>query len=109
MESLSPRYGKRKAVGSDRPGWLYVIRSGDAIKIGFTSACPHKRTKALQTGSPTPLRLIGIKWATKAEEREMHRLLAAYRVQGEWFDINGLPVGFLVDRLEANPAAAGVL
>lgn len=109
MQPLLASHGKRNTARSDRPGWLYVIRSGEAVKIGFTSSCPQKRLKALQTGSPAPLKLIGLKWASKAEEREMHRILAAYRVQGEWFDINGLPVGVLVERLEADPAAAGVL
>lgn len=85
-----------------------MIRAGNAVKIGFTSSCPHKRLRSLQTGSPNPLRLIGLKWTTKADEREMHRALDAYRVQGEWFDINGLPVGVLVDHLEADPVAAGI-
>lgn len=93
---------------SYRPGWVYVVRTADAVKIGFTSACPRKRVKDLQTGCPTPLCLIGLKWADKSEERELHQALAGYRIHGEWFDINGLPVSVLVERLEADPISAGV-
>lgn len=103
-----PTRSRNVASYSRREGWVYVVRAGDAVKIGFTSGCPHKRVRDLQTGSAVRLRLIGLKRTTKAEEREFHQMLDGYRMHGEWFDVNGLPVGVLVDRLERDPVAAGV-
>lgn len=69
---------------------VYVIGSaGQPIKIGIATR-PEARLKVLQTGFPHKLRIYaqfpahGV-LAYRAEQ-ECHRRLAAFRLNGEWFD-----------------------
>jgi len=58
------------------------------VKIGFTSHNPHARLRALQTGSAAPLTLIAVESGDKDHERKLHKLYAAQRVHGEWFEMS---------------------
>lgn len=55
------------------------------VKIGFTRNRPEARLKALQTGSPVSLHLMGWIPAPTEAEREIHDVLRDYRTHGEWF------------------------
>jgi hypothetical protein len=55
------------------------------IKIGHTDGDPLDRLRALRTGSPSPLVLLGVLPGGFAEEQSLHRRFATARVQGEWF------------------------
>jgi hypothetical protein len=72
---------------SKKDDCLYFIQSRATgyIKIG-RSKDPHKRLKALQTGSPNELRLVAYFQGLGWRERVLHERLARWRVQGEWFD-----------------------
>ena len=63
---------------------IYVISSGDAIKVGY-SETPEKRLKQLQTGSSKPLFLLNTFWGDKQIEQKLHQALRDYSLQGEWF------------------------
>ena len=64
---------------------VYFIEGpGGLVKIG-TSLGVADRLKALQTGSPTPLRLIGDITGDTTTERQIHKHFAKYRRHGEWF------------------------
>jgi hypothetical protein len=66
-------------------GLIYVIRSAaDLYKVGYT-VNPHQRLSLLQTGSHERLALLGVIPGTRAQEAELHSLLAPWRVSGEWF------------------------
>lgn len=69
---------------------VYVIAapevSSGRVKIGWTSRPPAERLATLQTGSPTPLRLVFWTEGNESTERVLHALFAARRVHGEWFD-----------------------
>lgn len=68
-------------------GLVYFIASEKAIKIGYTTRSPGERLAALQTGSPEPLEVLAVLApASLADERAIHRALAAHRLHGEWFD-----------------------
>lgn len=82
-----------------RMGKVYLVEAVgvQAVKIGFTSGCVQKRLEYLQTGSPHELRVVASVDADKGFETDLHKMLADYRIRGEWYDINGIPVGILVD------------
>jgi len=66
-------------------GLVYFAESVRRIKVGYTSDCPIKRVKTLQTSSPMPVRLVAVARGTFADERDLHDLLRKDNVQGEWF------------------------
>lgn len=72
---------------------LYLIQcgAGGPIKIG-RALSTERRVKALQTGSPHPLRVINLYTlhfgdAVEAEGR-LHGELEDARLCGEWFDVS---------------------
>lgn len=89
---------------SRRCGTVYILRAEgvDAVKIGFTSVQLDRRIRDLQTGCPHILTLIAAQAGTKADEVTIHDALRDYRLRGEWFDLNGLPVRLLVEGATAN-------
>ena len=68
--------------------YLYAIRGAGMIKIG-RSVSPELRFKAIQSGSPVRLELVGYVKGDHAQERRMHRKFKEYRSHGEWFRDEG--------------------
>lgn len=69
-------------------GSLYFIQEGPggAIKIGWTSNCPHRRRDNLQIGNSHDLVLLGIiPDVPRTAEAEWHRLFEDTRKRSEWF------------------------
>jgi hypothetical protein len=68
-------------------GNVYFIATEQpfAIKIGYTAGHPAKRLRALQTGSPVPLHLLGWYPGSQQDERELHQQMAPFHISGEWF------------------------
>jgi hypothetical protein len=84
-------YRENRSAGSgnslsmvDRPGRVYFIRCGEAIKIGF-SQNPWARLNALKTGSPVEPELIGHIAGTMVLERELQTKFASAKINREWF------------------------
>lgn len=81
---------KGKYLSDDNDG-VYIIGNLDygVCKIGY-SKNPHKRIKMIQTGCPYPVSILkyysGI---GKREERLLHKKYQRYKLQGEWFKIEG--------------------
>jgi hypothetical protein len=71
-------------------GYVYAARSCETglIKIGF-SRNPHRRARELKC------RLLCYARGTPSHEKEVHRLLHAWRVDGEWFREEGRVAWFL--------------
>src|ERR1700722_16208427 len=68
---------------------IYFIqdRRTFAIKIGYTSADnPESRQKALQTGNPNELVILGGMPGSQQDEQALHRRFAHCRLAGEWFN-----------------------
>ncbi len=80
-------------------GNLYVIHAAGTsqYKIGITSRSVADRLKALQTGNPVKLEVVRSYHFTDAArvERELHKRLALFRSNGEWF---ALPSAQTVDK-----------
>lgn len=67
-----------------RRGFIYFLRAGDAVKIGF-SGTPLGRFLALKTGIADQITAIVVVRGTQADESRLHRELVHYRKEGEWF------------------------
>lgn len=92
----------------DRPGergYIYALRmeipgtEHRPIKIGFSLSI-EERCNNLAVGSPFPLTVIAF-WETSRgmwEEQELHKMLEADRMQGEWFKPTPRLLAVLVER-----------
>lgn len=70
---------------------IYFISNGRNIKIGQTSDL-IMRQRVLQTGNDTPLKVLyAIKDVPSELESLLHKMGAAYNVQGEWFTPEVIP------------------
>jgi DNA-binding XRE family transcriptional regulator len=79
-------------------GFVYAISAGDdLVKIGW-SGDPMRRLGSIRTGCPADAHLIGLVPATKAQEAEIHKILAPWRLRREWFRRVG-PVAMFVAAL----------
>lgn len=72
--------------------YIYVITDETHIKVGV-SRNPSKRIKALQTGSPKPLRVVNTyclpaKKVYALESRCHQQISSYYLKRGEWFETN---------------------
>jgi Meiotically Up-regulated Gene 113 (MUG113) protein len=68
-----------RAVKQPLSGWVYFIRFGDRVKVGYTTK-PDQRMRDLPHEQ-----VIGILPGTRADEAAWHHLLADFHVVGEWF------------------------
>jgi hypothetical protein len=72
-------------------GYIYFIACEpmEAVKIGFTKHHPKRRLAELQTGSPSPLKLLSFFAGTMTEEQKLHQSFAALGIHREWFRFEG--------------------
>jgi hypothetical protein len=65
---------------------IYFAQAGEGgpIKIGVSSRDTMERVRSIDSGSPEPVRLLGVMAGLWAEERELHRRFR--QVRGEWFE-----------------------
>lgn len=77
-----------------RPGFVYFIRMGDKVKIGF-SINVGNRLKAIQTACPLPAEIVKIIPGSEQTERYFHAHFAANRISGEWFALDSHLAMFL--------------
>lgn len=61
----------------------------DRVKIGVSENVAE-RLKALATGCPCPVRLLRTVKGWHRDERALHTLFAAHRVNGEWFVLSAI-------------------
>ncbi|UCI23724.1 GIY-YIG nuclease family protein [Mesorhizobium sp. B2-8-5] len=71
-------------ANDDARGYVYFLRSGDRIKIGF-STTPLERTSNLRTSMPEDYDLCLILKGTRKDEKRLHSRFGSYRRNGEWF------------------------
>ena len=64
--------------------FVYFARAGNKVKIGV-SKNPQQRLGSIKTGSSNKVRIYYVTPGDMALERDLHRLFAADRVNGEWF------------------------
>lgn len=81
-------------------GFVYFLRSGDAIKIGF-SRDPQKRSRELRTALAEGITALAFVRGTLFDERALHRALWAHGRQGEWFTASRDVVQAMVQSIAA--------
>ncbi|MBP2494619.1 hypothetical protein ABID82_005256 [Methylobacterium sp. PvP062] len=89
QEARAASRGEPAAISPSRSGYVYFLRCGDRIKIGFSKQ-PLSRAGDLATGMPDKPSMIAAFRGTKAEETRLHRRFDAYRRKGEWFTASPL-------------------
>jgi hypothetical protein len=74
--------------GGIMAGYVYIIGNvpNRLYKIGISTDVA-KRLQTIQTGSPYPLTLIEVCECEdpRSVEKELHKICAQFRIQGEWF------------------------
>lgn len=76
-------------------GYVYAISDGeDRVKIGWSSN-PIRRLAKISSDCPGNVSLLGLVEATRAQEAEAHALLNPWRVNGEWFRLEGPVLAFV--------------
>jgi hypothetical protein len=100
----------RVSVCEDRHGCVYVIGSGEFVKIGF-SASPRTRLASIQACCPTKVELEHLATGTMEDEQQIHYCLrsAGLKVRGEWYrreDVLGVIHHIRTDQIEEAILAA---
>src|ERR1700720_411252 len=72
-------------VARHDPGWIYIFKNGDLLKVGKTTD-PRQRVKEARTWLPN-INILGIKpfWNVSHIEQTLHEGCAPYWYAGEWF------------------------
>jgi len=74
------REGKRQKANPNEPGWVYYIRMGDTIKIGYATDVA-KRMRAY----PPTAELLAAHPGTELLERQIHKQFGEHLARGrEW-------------------------
>ncbi len=73
-------------VATNDPGWIYVVRNGDLIKVGKSINPRQKINRQAKTWLPD-LEVIGTKpfWNISDTERLIHEGLSQFWYNREWF------------------------
>ena len=77
---------------------VYAICAGGLVKIGMTTNL-KKRMETLQTMCPSRIALVGVMAGGYQAENRLHRVFAAYRDHGEWFQLDDEALRCLRDQL----------
>lgn len=86
IEAL-PAYPEPVIPEDWRGRWVYLVASpDDLVKLGI-SKDPDARLASLQSGHHASLWLLATIAGRQEDESTLHRLIAKYRVRGEWFRI----------------------
>jgi hypothetical protein len=91
----------------DYSRFVYVIDTKGAVKVGIAGS-PKQRLKQLATGAPLPLALayeLDCGQLAEAVEANVHKRLARFRLNGEWFHIISPPV---IEVVKEEAATLGV-
>jgi hypothetical protein len=72
-------------VSRDDPGWIYIFKNGDLLKIGKTND-PARRVREAKTWLPE-IEIIAVRpfWNVSSIERTIHEGCAPFWHAGEWF------------------------
>jgi hypothetical protein len=84
---------------------IYFIQDEErlSIKIGHAEGEVAERLRALQTGNPAPLVLLGCVEGNKADEAGLHGRFAGARERNEWFRPVPSLIRFLMENAEVSP------
>jgi hypothetical protein len=89
--------------------YVYIIGQAHdgPVKIGVSTK-PRNRLHALQASNPAKLRILAKFRGDRDLEAAVHRLLGAYRLQGEWFE-RSVAVRTFIDNVLRGIAIEGMV
>ena len=106
-------FGNYSSSGATVVNYIYcfreqALRENEYVyfKIGHANDL-DRRKSSMQTANPRPLRTVFVlgpflcRDEAENVESQAHKLLARYRVRGEWFDVNPLTVQEFWDWVDA--------
>ncbi len=75
------------------PGWVYLVKNGELLKLGKTKN-PKKRLECDAKTWLPDMEIIAVKpfWGMSFVERRLHTALADYWYDGEWYKIEDADV-----------------
>lgn len=76
----APRPQPQRRAGSATVGFVYFIKFGDRIKIGFSRNW-QRRVNELPHDE-----VLGVMHGGISQEQNLHALFSRYRITGEWFE-----------------------
>ncbi len=79
VSALHDQFKPPRVVKQPAAGWVYAIRFGDRVKVGYTTD-PETRMRNLPHEQ-----VLAMVHGTRADEKAWHDLLADFHVTGEWF------------------------
>lgn len=84
---------------------IYLIfnESETVCKIGYTANDPVKRLKSLQTAQAEKLYISHFILGGTKQEKELHKLFANFRLNGEWFTLDNSIIKYFEDNKSLNP------
>lgn len=83
-------------------GRVYFIRSGQAIKIGWTAGPVEQRLRQMQPSNPEPMEVVGVmEECDVAAERRLHRQFDDIRIANEWFVADPKLLGYIAKHARA--------
>jgi hypothetical protein len=91
------------AIGplDERSGsYVYFIKSGKYVKIGFTASDPKWRAHDFKIGNPD-IKLLGHTAGTRATERMLHNLFREWHHRNEWFRLDAKVLNAIRDLCNA--------
>lgn len=71
-----------------RDGYVYFLRAGNTVKIGFSTNL-RGRLEKLRNGNSYPVFICKFVKGSRKTEASFHKRFAEYRLRGEWFDLRG--------------------
>ena len=83
-EAPAPRSAPRPLMRTDGAGFVYFLKAGGDIKIGFSTE-PTSRIQGLKVGMPVAIEMLVVVPGTRRDERALHAELTDDRLSGEWF------------------------
>ena len=92
-----PKYEPRAADLRAPGGFVYFVRRGDLVKIGYSTDI-RTRLRNLELMGGSEFDEIVVSVGTRAQETKYHRQFAALRTTGEWFRCEP-PIVAEMDRL----------
>lgn len=87
-ERLKVREGKLVPLQPLEWSGVYVIRSGDCVKIG-SARNMALRFADIQCCNPNEIELLAVLSQDRTHERLFHRMFEKHHVRGEWFRLEG--------------------
>jgi Meiotically up-regulated gene 113 len=87
---------------SPSPGYVYLVKSGSAYKIGRTKGPVEQRLRNLQTGNHSHLSIIKTVYTANPVylESALHRYFYRYNISGEWFACDEMQVEEIIEKMD---------